>query len=180
MTFLITIWLESFWRLFIAAKIIFFKAKCCKQSWEGLTLRTIDSFKYTNHDRPVVLQFFINEKYTHMISQVPMLQTHKTCINNIKLSFLIVIVKLEVHVVSMRSIQVHSSPFRSIHVHSVSFILLHGHGADTIINSCHHHRKLFRGLEMSYIQVWYTIGTVSWSPTQFHTEIIGLIRVNFQ
>ena len=98
------------------------------------------------------------------------------------------IVKLEVHVVSMmsiqvhsspfKSIQVHSSPFRSIQVHSDSFILLHGHGADTIINSCHHHhRKLFRGLEMSYSQVWYTVGIISSSPTQFHTEIIGLIRV---
>ena len=54
--------------------------------------------------------------------------------------------------------------------------------ADTIITlppHHHHHRKLFKHLEMTYTQVWYIIGIVSSSPTDFHSEKIGLIRVTY-
>ena len=53
---------------------------------------------------------------------------------------------------------------------------------DTIItqpHNHHHHRKLFKHLEMTYTQVWYIIGIVSSSPTDFHSEKIGLIRVTY-
>ena len=45
----------------------------------------------------------------------------------------------------------------------------------------HHtiHWKLFKHLEMTYTQVWYIIGIVSSSPTHFHSEKIGLIRVTY-
>ena len=53
--------------------------------------------------------------------------------------------------------------------------------ADTIItfHHHHHHRKLFKHLEVTYSQVWYIIGIVSSSPTYFHSEKIGLIRVTY-
>ena len=54
--------------------------------------------------------------------------------------------------------------------------------ADTIIESLsttHHHRKLFKHLEMTYTQVWYIIGIIGSSPTDFHSEKIGLIRVTY-
>ena len=41
------------------------------------------------------------------------------------------------------------------------------------------HRKLFKHLEVTYSQVWYIIGIVSSSPTHFHSEKIGLIRVTY-
>ena len=50
---------------------------------------------------------------------------------------------------------------------------------DTIITFHHHHRKLFKHLEMTYSQVWYIIGIVSSSSTHFHSEKIGLIRVTY-
>ena len=50
---------------------------------------------------------------------------------------------------------------------------------DTIITFHHHHRKLFKHLEMTYSQVWYIIRIVSSSPTHFHSEKIGLIRVTY-
>ena len=88
----------------------------------------------------------------------------------------------QVHSCPVRSIQVHSCPVRSIQVHSGPFSLFlsltwtwsrhYNHSATTTT-----HRKLFRGLEMSYSLVWYTVGTISSSPTQFHIEIIGLTRV---
>ena len=34
-------------------------------------------------------------------------------------------------------------------------------------------------LEVTYTQVWYIIGIVSSSPTDFHSEKIGLIRVTY-
>ena len=34
-------------------------------------------------------------------------------------------------------------------------------------------------LELTYTQVWYIIGIVSSSPTDFHSEKIGLIRVTY-
>ena len=43
----------------------------------------------------------------------------------------------------------------------------------------HHHQKLFKHLEVTYSQVWYIIGIVSSSPTDFHSEKIGLIRVTY-
>ena len=46
-------------------------------------------------------------------------------------------------------------------------------------HSVPHHRKLFKHLEMTYTQVWYIIGIVSSSPTHFHSEKIGLIRVTY-
>ena len=42
-----------------------------------------------------------------------------------------------------------------------------------------HHRKLFKHFEVTYSQVWYIIGIVSSSPTDFHSEKIGLIRVTY-
>ena len=54
--------------------------------------------------------------------------------------------------------------------------------ADTIItlpHHHHHHQKLFKHLEVTYSQVWYIIGIVSSSPTHFHSEKIGLIRVTY-
>ena len=51
--------------------------------------------------------------------------------------------------------------------------------ADTIITFHHHHRKLFKHLKVTYSQVWYIIGIVRSSPTHFHSEKIGLIRVTY-
>ena len=39
--------------------------------------------------------------------------------------------------------------------------------------------SLLRTLELTYPQVWYIIGIVSSSPTDFHSEKIGLIRVTY-
>ena len=44
-------------------------------------------------------------------------------------------------------------------------------------HSVPHHQKLFKHLEVTYSQVWYIIGIVSSSPTDFLSEKIGLIRV---
>ena len=59
--------------------------------------------------------------------------------------------------------------------------------ADTIITLPHHtihpptlHRKLFKHLEVTFSQVWYIIGIVSSSQTHFHSEKIGLVRVNYE
>ena len=41
-----------------------------------------------------------------------------------------------------------------------------------------HQSKLFKHL-VTYSQVWYIIGIVSSSPTHFHSEKIGLIRVTY-
>ena len=46
----------------------------------------------------------------------------------------------------------------------------------------HHHTttsKFLRTLELTYTQVWYIIGIISSSPTHFHSEKIGLIRVTY-
>ena len=45
----------------------------------------------------------------------------------------------------------------------------------------HHHttRNFLSTLELTYTQVWYIIGIVSSSPTDFHSEKIGLIRVTY-
>ena len=54
--------------------------------------------------------------------------------------------------------------------------------ADTKITLPHHpptHRKLFKHLEVTYSQVWYIIRIVSLSPTHFHSDKIGLIRVTY-
>ena len=40
-------------------------------------------------------------------------------------------------------------------------------------------RNFLRTLEVTYTQVWYIIGIVSSSPTDFHSEKIGLIRVTY-
>ena len=61
---------------------------------------------------------------------------------------------------------------------SLSLTLKERERADTLINLPHHH-KLFKHLEVTYSQVWYIIGIVSSSPTYFHSEKIGLIRVNY-
>ena len=39
--------------------------------------------------------------------------------------------------------------------------------------------NFLRTLELTYTQVWYIIGIVSSSPTHFHSEKIGLIRVTY-
>ena len=53
--------------------------------------------------------------------------------------------------------------------------------ADTIITLYHHTttRNFLSTLELTYTQVWYIIGIVSSSPTHFHSEKIGLIRVTY-
>ena len=53
--------------------------------------------------------------------------------------------------------------------------------ADTII-TFHHttpHHTTNISLKVTYTQVWYIIGIVSSSPTHFHSEKIGLIRVTY-
>ena len=49
-------------------------------------------------------------------------------------------------------------------------------------HSVPHHpptENFLRTLELTYTQVWYIIGIVSSSPTHFHSEKIGLIRVTY-
>ena len=55
--------------------------------------------------------------------------------------------------------------------------------ADTIVTLPHHPPSTTNFLSafwVTYTQVWYIIGIVSSSPTDFHSEKIGLIRVNYE
>ena len=63
---------------------------------------------------------------------------------------------------------------------SLSLLLL-WERADTIITLYHTTTttNFLSTLELTYTQVWYIIGIVSSSPTHFHSEKIGLIRVTY-